>query len=115
MGMISRKAKTLGEMRKLLVELEDKVRTCRELCGIEVEKHTLRSVLMGMLDPETRRHTVSEQGMDSTYEALKDAVLRHVNHNDRGEAMDIGAVQGTEEEDWDDAGFQIVGEDAYLH
>jgi hypothetical protein len=94
MSMISRKAKTLSEMRKLMVELEDKVRKCRELCGIEVEKHTLRSVLVGMLDPETRRHTVSEQGMDSSYEALKDAVLRHINHNDNGHAMDIGAFHG---------------------
>ena len=112
MGMISRKAKTLGEMRKLMVELEDKVRTCRELCGIEVEKHTLRSVLVGMLDPETRRHTVSEQGMDSSYEALKDAVLRHINHNDNGTAMDIGAFHGGEEgEDWEDTGFQSTGED----
>ena len=116
MGMISRKAKTLGEMRKLMVELEDKVRTCRELCGIEVEKHTLRSVLVGMLDPETRRHTVSEQGMDSSYEALKDAVLRHINHNDNGTAMDIGAFHGGEEgEDWEDTGFQSTGEDPYLH
>lgn len=115
MGMISRKAKTLSEMRKLMVELEDKVRTCRELCGIEVEKHTLRSVLVGMLDPETRRHTVSEQGMDSSYEALKDAVLRHINHNDNGNAMDIGAFHGNEEgQDWDDSGFQNAGEDPYL-
>ena len=57
MGMISKKAKTLGEMRKFMVELEDKVRICRELCGIEVEKHTLRSVLVGMLHPLTRQHT----------------------------------------------------------
>ena len=39
MSMISKKAKSLGEMRKLMVELEDKVRICRELCGIEVETH----------------------------------------------------------------------------
>ena len=114
MSMISKKAKTLGEMRKLMVELEDKVRVCRELCGIEVEKHTLRSVLVGMLDPETRRHTVSEQGMDSSYESLKDAVLRHINHNDNGSAMEIGALHENEEQqDWDDSGFNNA-DDQYL-
>ena len=40
----------------------DEFREEFELCGIEAEKHTLRSVLVGMLDPETRRHTVSEHG-----------------------------------------------------
>ena len=94
MSMISRKAKTLSEMRKLMVELEDKVRICRVLCGIEVEKHTLRSVLVGMLDPETRRQTVNGQDMASSYETLKDAVLRHINHNDNGNAMHSGAFQG---------------------
>ena len=106
MGMISKRAKTLSEMRKLMVELEDKVRICRELCGLEVEKHTLRSVLVGMLDPETRRHTVSEQGMDSSYEVLKDAVLRHINHNDNSTAMDIGALQeGEEQRGWEEGGY----------
>ena len=105
----------MSDTRKYLVELEDKVRSCRELCGIDVEGHTLRSVLIGMLDPETRRHTVAEQGMDSTYQALKEAVLRYINHNEggNGRAMDIGAVQG-EENPWEQGGFQNVGPDDYL-
>ena len=67
-----------------------------------------------MLDPETRRHTVNEQGMDSSYAALKDAVLRHVNHNDRGDAMDIGAVQGWDDGEtyWGVTGFQQMDDDS---
>ena len=91
LNMQTKKAKSQKELRGHIIELENRVRASRELCGVEVEDHTLRSVLISMLDPETKRHTTEHQGMSSTFDQLRAAVLRFVNMNGGSEdAMDIG-------------------------
>ena len=91
--MQTKRAKNQAELRGLIVELEGKVRICRELCGLDIEDNTMRSVLVGMLDPETRRHTTKYQGMDTTFETLKVEVLKFINVTSiDNDAMNIGHV-----------------------
>ena len=54
--MQARRSKSMIEMHNLIIELETRVRHCRELCGNEPEDGALRSVHVGILDGESRRH-----------------------------------------------------------
>ena len=69
----TQKCKTPAETRSKITEVDRMANLVAEVTGEAVGDAHWKSVLVGMLDPETRRHTVSEQGMDSSYEALKDA------------------------------------------
>ena len=104
--MQTKRAKNQSELRGLIVELEGKVRICKDLCGVEVEDNTLRSVLVGMLDPETRRHTSRYQGMDTTFDTLKIEVLKFINLTSIDQdAMNIGHV-GETRSGWPQQGWQ---------
>ena len=97
LGMMNKKAKNKTEVRGMIVELEGKVRICKEMCGIEVDNNTLRGVLAAMLDPETRIHTSKYLGMDVSFDTLKTEVLKFVNATSgEDDAMVIGAVTETE-------------------
>ena len=98
--MQTKRAKHQTELRGYIVELEGKVRSCKDLCGVDVEDNTLRSVLVGMLDPETRRHTTRYQGMDTSFNTLKTEVLKFINVTSMDtDAMAIGRV-GETRGDW---------------
>ena len=91
--MQTKRANNQAELRGLIVELEGKVRTCKDLCGLEIEDNTLRSVLVGMLDSETRRHTTRYQGMDTSFQTLRVEVQKFINVNSIDQdAMNIGHV-----------------------
>ena len=96
--MQTRRAKNQAELRGLVVELEGKVRVCKDLCGIDVEENILRSVLAGMLDAETRLHTTRYHGMDTPYETLRIEVLKFINATSMdNDAMNIGRVGEAQE------------------
>ena len=100
LSMQTKRAKNQTELRGYIVELEGKVRICKDLCGLDVEDNTLRSVLVGMLDPETRRHTTRYQGMDASFNTLKIEVLKFINVTSiDNDAMNIGRV-GEARGDW---------------
>ena len=91
--MQTKRAKSLAELRGLIVELEGRVRICKDLCGLDIEDNSLHSMLVGMLDSETRRHTTRYQGMDTSFETLKVEVLKFINVTSiDSDAMNIGHV-----------------------
>ena len=105
LAMHSKRAKNPAELRGLIVDLEVRLRICRELCPRAPDPDMMRSVLIGMLDPDTRRHTVKHQSMAATYAELKTEVLQFINAN-VSDAMEIGLVGETE---YDDAGAASWG------
>ena len=117
MEMMINNGKESRRDQGLIVELENRVRRYREFSGQEIENDTLRSILTAMLDPECKMMTVPEQGMSVPYETLKEAVLKHIHHNevtkksDKSAAMDLSNMQGppADAEEW--TGFQSPDDD----
>ena len=59
------------------------------------------SVLVGILDPETRKHTVTKQGADTSYMVLRNEVMHFVNSVigvKDGDPMQIGAFADSSED-----------------
>ena len=100
-AMIHKPAKSIGEMRSLLVELERRMKNVLEIVGEEVGTMHAKSVLTAILDPITKQHTVQYQGGTGKedFEAYKRKVREFVNGASGADgkdpnAMQIGAIIG---------------------
>ena len=103
--MCRKPAKDVHELRKLLVEMESKRRRYEEVTGKAPDDAHLKSILAAILDTDTRKHTVIQQGISSSYEDLKRKVQEFVNAvslcnpSSRGEiAAVVEGYSSTEEE-----------------
>ena len=104
-AMGEKPAKTTTETRRLLVELDNRLRVAREVQGREVADDLSNAVLEKMLDPTTRAFTGSHFG--KPYTAYRREVMRFLNENMSTDTrMQIGAVTGdaANEEDANDEG-----------
>ena len=61
-NFITKQAKTPKETRSLLVEFEDRARMFQEIVGVAPEDRHAMSVLVGIIDTETLKHTAADQG-----------------------------------------------------
>ena len=106
LGMASKPAKNLQEVRKLMIEMEARKTRLEEMGGEVPRPKSLRAILVGLLDEETRKHigdTIS--GLD--YNEAKKKVNDHVTTNLEARAggsddMDLGRCgtgEGTGKED----------------
>ena len=78
-ALTSNKSKRLKETRKLITELEQKAKAWAELSQDQTrisESHK-KSVLAGLLGPETTAHTHKDQG--KPFNEFKAAVLQFIN------------------------------------
>jgi hypothetical protein len=111
-GMVNRRAKNPAETRSLMLELDERARRVEEMTEAAPDDRHVMSVIMGILDGETLKHTIHFQGMKKSVSELKRKVLEFVNLTapSKGDAMDIGRVEGRggswerveEEEEWDE-------------
>jgi len=95
--MVNKRAKNTSETKNLLVELEEKAKRVEEVTGERIDNRHMMSVLMGILDTETMKHTAQFQGSKVKAETLKRKVLEFVNLMGTGrsgpDAMDIGRFE----------------------
>lgn len=90
-AMGEKPAKNTMETRRLLVELDNRLRVAREVQGREVADDLSNAVLEKMLDPTTRAFTGSHFG--KPYAAYRREVMRFLNENMSTDVhMQIGAV-----------------------
>ena len=75
-AMVSRPAKSIAETRELLTELERRMKMVRDLTEQGKSDMHARSVLIGILDPQTRQHTYRQA---DPFEQFKNSVLEFVN------------------------------------
>ena len=80
-SMVNRKAKTAAETKVLLTELEGTGRKMAEITGSKIEDKHAISVIMGILDHETLKHTMQSQAAmkSKSSEELKRKALEFVN------------------------------------
>ena len=74
---VSRPAKSIAETRELLTELERRMKMVRDMTEQGISDMHERSVLIGILDPQTRQHTAYRQA--DPFEQFKNSVLEFVN------------------------------------
>ena len=74
-AMVSRPAKSIADTSELLTELKSRMKMVRDLQGIS-DMHA-RSVLIGILDPQTRQHFAYKQA--EPFEQFKNSVLEFAN------------------------------------
>ena len=115
-SMITKKAKTPAETKKLLIELSERAKRVEEVTGKPVEERHAMSVMAGLLDPETAKHTAQYQGAKASIETLKRKVLEFINLITANDAnrMDLDRIQhqdaDEEAEGWVH-GWEEAGED----
>jgi len=80
LGMASKPAKNLKEVRQLMVEMEAKRMRLEEMGGEVPHPKSLRAILVGLLDEETRKHIGDAIGGLDYHEAKK-RVNDHVTTN----------------------------------
>lgn len=106
-GMVAKLAKTPGETRSLLMELERRVKVAEDVTVESISDMHSKSILVGILDPVTRQHTAMHRGTRASYDQLKRVVLEFVNNMARvDDAMQVGMIGETAE-----AGDETQGED----
>ena len=60
--MVNRRAKMPSETKALLVELGERAMRAEEATGERIENRHMMSVVMGVLDSESMKHTAQYQG-----------------------------------------------------
>ena len=84
-------AKTTSDTRRLMMELENRLRIAREVQGRDVADDLSNAVLEKMIDPTTRAFTGSHFG--KPYVAYRREVMRFLNENMSSDnRMQVGAV-----------------------
>ena len=71
-------AKDLKEMRSKVVELDKKMKLVKDVTGVPIDANHAKSVLIGAMDGDTRRHTAEHHS--ESYEVLKMKVLNFANN-----------------------------------
>ena len=72
MGMGNRRARNEREMKKMLLELDERRRKLEEVGRRTVEDDQMKTIVVMMMDEETRKHTVAAQ--KGEYKSLRRAV-----------------------------------------
>ena len=117
-NMVSRRAKTPQEAKALLLELDERAKRVEEVTGEAIENRHRMSVVMGVLDSESMKHTAAFQGAKQRADVLQRKVIEFANlvntSSKAMDAMDIGRVSekkswaDAEEEPWEEP-WEILG------
>ena len=108
MGMAAKPGRSLKEVRQLMVELESKRMRLNEVTDVMPEDRSMRAILIGILDEDTRKHIGDELG-EMTYFQARKRVADFITTNlvrestKKGDQMDLSWVQdqaGVANEDW---------------
>ena len=78
-NMVSRRAKTPAETKALLVELDERAKRVEEGTGEPIDNRHRMSVVMGMLDRKSMKHTAQYQGAKQRADVLQRKVIGFAN------------------------------------
>ena len=107
-------ATSTADTKRQLTEYQSKIKFCEEITGKEIDPVHKKSVLLSMLDPETRRAVVQFQGKDEK-ELMKQVLLyingihqptKKTNSGNGATPMVLGSMAGKgneedpKQEDW---------------
>ena len=70
-GMVNRRAKNPAETRALMLELEERAQRVEEMTEQPPDERHTMSIIMGILDSETLKHTIHFQGLKKSVAELK--------------------------------------------
>ena len=121
-NMVTRRAKSPQESKTLLLELDERARRVEEVTGEPIDNRHRMSVVMGLIDAESMRHTTAHQGAKMRADVLQRKVIEFANLMSTGtkamDSMDIGRLErqrqdapaprwaDQEEEDWPEDPWQ---------
>ena len=98
--MCSKPAKDAAELRKLLMEYDERRKRFTDICGQAPEEWHGKSVLTSILDPDTRRHTAGYQS--GGYEEFRLKVQEFINATSidvsKSSPMDLGRCEAKHDE-----------------
>ena len=104
-SMVIKRAKTPKETKSLMTELDARAKRVLEVTGIQAESGHEMSVITGIIDVETLKHTAQWQRPGGDVKELKRKIMEFANlmagGTGGGDAMEIGRVERKVEEDED--------------
>jgi len=117
-NMVAKRAKTPSESKALLTELDERAKRVEEVTGEPIDNRHRMSVIMGVIDSESMKHTSQFQGAKQRADILQRKVIEFANLMSTGaramDNMDIGRLEkqqqqqpaarwaDAEEENWND-------------
>ena len=97
--MVIGRAQTPSETKAVLVELDERAKRVEEVTGEPIDNRHMMSVVMGVLDSESMKHTAQYQGAKQRADVLKRKVIEFANLMSTGtksmDSMDIGRFEKT--------------------
>ena len=95
-GMVNKRARTPAESRALILEMDARARRAEEVTGELIGNNHRMSVIMGIIDPETMKHTAAYGGINMSAAVLQKKIIEFaslMSTSAKGvEAMDLGRL-----------------------
>ena len=96
-NMVSKRAKSPQESKTLLLELDERARRVEEVTGEAIDNRHRMSVVMGLIDAESMKHTSAHQGAKMRADVLQRKVIEFANLMSTGtkamDSMEIGRLE----------------------
>jgi len=96
-NMVAKRAKNPSESKALLTELDERARRVEEVTGDPIENRHKMSVIMGIIDAESMKHTSAFQGAKMRADVLQRKVIEFANLMSTGtramDSMEIGRLE----------------------
>ena len=101
-GMVNKRARTPAESKTLLLEMDARARRVEEVTGEPIGNNHRMSVVMGLIDPESMKHTAAYGGVNMSAAVLQKKVIEFaslMSTSAKGsDAMDLGRLDGQRKE-----------------
>ena len=78
-GTVGKRARNVKETKMMMTELGERAKRVEEITGIQVDARHEMSVIVGIIDPETLKHTAQYQGAKANVGILKRKILEFTN------------------------------------
>ena len=96
-NMVAKRAKTPSESKALLTELDERAKRVEEVTGEPIDNRHRMSVIMGVIDSESMKHTSQFQGAKQRADILQRKVIEFANLMSTGtramDNIDIGRLE----------------------
>ena len=96
-NMVATRAKNPSESKALLTELDERAKRVEEVTGEAIENRHRMSVVMGVIDAESMKHTSAHQGAKMRADVLQRKVIEFANLMSTGtkamDSMEIGRLE----------------------
>ena len=96
-NLVLHPAKTPSETRQKLLEFEKRRQMVEEIIGMRVDDLHAKTVLISIIDKETKKHTIEKQGVGFSCEDYKRDILKFINSvesTDSSTPMQLGSMEG---------------------